>query len=364
MMLMQPLRLGPMILPNRVVMAPLTRCRAGAGNVPGPMNATYYAQRAGAGLIVSEATQVDPTGQGYPSTPGIHSREQVEGWRLVTGAVHGRGGRIFLQLWHVGRVSHPDFQPDGGLPVAPSAIAPSGTVNTPGGPKPYVVPRALEEGELPGVVDMYRRGARLALEAGFDGVEIHGANGYLLDQFLRDGTNHRDDAYGGPPENRARLLLEVAEAVVGVWGPDRVGVRLSPNGTFNDMGDSDPAATFGVAARGLDGLGLAYLHLVEALPGDVRHGATGRLDSAFFRPLFRKAIIANGGYDRGRAEAVLRAEDADLVAFGVPFIANPDLPERLRIGAPLNTPDPSSFYGGDERGYTDYPALEPAGIGE
>lgn len=361
---MEPVDVGPLRLPNRVVMAPLTRCRAGAGNVPGPMNATYYAQRSGAGLIVSEATQVDPTGQGYPMTPGIHSAEQVEGWRLVTDAVHGRGGRVFLQLWHVGRISHPDFQPGGALPVAPSAIAPgSGSAATFEGPKPFVTPRALETDEVSGIVEMYRRGARLAREAGFDGVEIHGANGYLLDQFLRDGTNRRDDRYGGPVENRARLLLEVAEAVAGEWGADRVGIRLSPNGTFNDMSDSDPPLTFGYAAERLDALGLAYLHLVEVLAKDVSHGSRSRLDAGFFRPLFRNPIIANGGYDRDRAEAVLRAGHADLVSFGIPFIANPDLPERLRVGAALNEPDPSTFYGGDDRGYIDYPALEPTTVG-
>ncbi|RUL85708.1 alkene reductase [Tautonia sociabilis] len=363
--LMEPCWVGPYRLPNRVVMAPLTRCRAGAGNVPGPMNATYYAQRSGAGLIVSEATQVDPTGQGYPMTPGIHAPEQVAGWRLVTDAVHDRGGRIFLQLWHVGRISHPDFQPGGALPVAPSAIAPRvGMVTTFAGPKPFETPRALEEEEIPGIVEMYRRGARLAMDAGFDGVEIHGANGYLLDQFLRDGTNRRTDVYGGPPENRARLLLEVVEAVAGVWGAGRVGVRLSPNSTFNDMSDSDPEATFGYAVDRLDEYGLAYLHLVETLEKDVSHGARSRLDAAFFRPRFRNPIIANGGYDRDRAEAVLRAGHADLVSFGVLFLANPDLPERLRLGAPLNEPDPSTFYGGGERGYIDYPAMEPAGIGD
>ncbi len=349
-------QLGPLRLPNRLVMAPMTRNRAGAGNVPTGLVARYYAQRASAGLIVTEATQVAPEGVGYPGTPGIHSREQVAGWRPVTDAVHGAGGRIVLQLWHVGRISHPLFQPGGVLPVAPSAIAPEGQLYTPGGMKPYVAPRALETDEIPGIVAQFRQGARNALDAGFDGVELHGANGYLPDQFLRDGTNRRTDAYGGTVENRARFLLEIATALIDVWGADRVGVRLSPSGTFNDMKDSDPLQTFEYAVRALDCQGVVYVHLVEGGEAEIRHGGT-IVPTERLRPLFRRALIVNGGYDRQRAEEVVGGGKADMVSFGRLFLANPDLPRRLRTGAPLNAPDPDTFYGGDAKGYTDYPAL-------
>ena len=352
--LLSPYKLGNLELPNRLVMAPLTRNRAGKGNVPGPLNATYYAQRASAGLIIAEATQVSPQGQGYPSTPGIHSAEQVEGWKLVTDAVHQQGGRIFLQLWHVGRISHPDLQPDGALPVAPSAIAPKGEASTYEGPKPFVTPRALETSEIPEIIEQYRQGAENALQAGFDGVEVHGANGYLLDQFLRDGTNHRTDEYGGSLENRARLLLEVTEAVVGVWGAQRVGVRLSPSGTFNDMHDSNPLATFGYAAQALNRFGLAYLHIIEVNEADLRHGGT-EVPTRSLRGHFTGTLMVNGGYNRDRANAVLAKGEADLVSFGTLFLANPDLPQRLTLNAPLNQPDPTTFYGGGEKGYIDYP---------
>src|SRR6202167_3739897 len=301
------LRLGPLDLPNRVVMAPMTRNRAGPRNVPTALNATYYAQRAGAGLIVSEATQISPQGLGYPGTPGIHSTEQVAGWKLVTDAVHEAGGRIFLQLWHVGRVSHPSLQPDGAVPVAPSAIAPAGQAWTLDGMKPYVTPRALDTAEVPGIVAQFRHGAANAKAAGFDGVEVHAAHGYLLDQFLRDKTNQRTDKYGGSAENRARLLVEVMEAVAGVWGGDRTGVHLSPtNLAFNDISDSDPAQTFSAAVRALDRLGLAYLHLVEPGPADPAPslpspasggGMGGRLDAALFRPLWRSVLVVNKAYD-------------------------------------------------------------------
>jgi N-ethylmaleimide reductase len=356
--------LGPIRLPNRLVMAPMTRNRAGAGHVPTDLMARYYAQRASAGLIVTEATQIAPEGIGYPDTPGIHSREQTEGWRRVTGAVHRAGGRIFLQLWHVGRASHPLYQPGGVLPIAPSAIARAGQVHTPEGMQPNVAPRALETGEIPGLVAQYRQGARHALDAGFDGVELHGANGYLPDQFLRDGTNRRTDRYGGSVENRARFLLEITEALIDVWGADRVGVRLSPSGTFNDMKDSNPVETFGFAARALDRLGIVYLHLVEGTDDDARRGGT-LVPTERLRPLFRRTLIVNGGYDRERAEATIAKGRADLVSFGKLFLANPDLPARLRSGAALNPPDPGTFYGGGERGYTDYPALSgSAGDGE
>jgi N-ethylmaleimide reductase len=350
-------RLGALELPNRVVMAPMTRNRAGPGNVPTTLNATYYAQRAGAGLIVAEASQVSPQGIGYPGTPGIHSTEQIAGWKLVTEAVHAAGGRIFLQLWHVGRISHPSLQPVGALPVAPSAIAPAGHAWTLEGMKPYVAPRALETAEIPTIVAQYRQGARNAQEAGFDGVEVHAAHGYLLDQFLRDKTNHRTDAYGGSAANRARLVVEVMEAVAGEWGPVRVGVHLSPtNLAFNDISDSDPAATFSTAIRALDRLGLGYLHLVEPGPADPV-GPGPRLDAAFFRPLWRTALVANKAYDLPRANAVLNDGNADLISFATLFIANPDLPERLRRSAPFNAAERKTFYGGGAAGYTDYPAL-------
>ncbi|MBM0744427.1 alkene reductase [Phormidium sp. CLA17] len=356
--LFSPLQLGCYTLPNRVVMAPMSRNRAGEGNVPTALNATYYAQRASAGLLITEATQVTPYGQGYPATPGIHSPEQVKGWQRVTEAVHTRGGRIFLQLQHVGRISHPSLQPNGVLPVAPSAIAPEeGEAATYEGSKPYVTPRALETDELPGIVEAYRQGAENALAAGFDGVEVHGANGYLLDQFLRDGTNKRTDAYGGSVENRARLLLEVTEAIVGVWGADRVGVRLSPSNTFNSMTDSDSKATFGYTINALNRFGLAYLHLIEPSEADERHGGT-LTPTVYFRPFFKGLLMTNGGYDRDKANAAIARGDADLVSFGTLFLANPDLPERFQSDTALNAPDPSTFYGGDERGYIDYPALE------
>lgn len=350
--LLSSIQVGPYTLRNRMVMAPMTRNRAGEGNVPTAMMATYYAQRASAGLIVTEGTQVSPQGAGYMNTPGIYDGAQGEGWRQVTEAVHEQGGRIFAQLWHVGRVSHPLFQPDGGLPVAPSAIGFEGTAFTPQGPKPNVAPRALELDEIPGVIQQFVQGARVALEAGFDGVELHGANGYLIDQFLKDGTNQRTDAYGGSVENRVRFLLEVTEAVAGVWGADRVGVRLSPTGIYNGMSDSDPAATFGYAARELDRLGLAYLHVVEPLeryPGMVDPVAH------LLRTAFSGPFMLNGAYTREAGDAAIAQGEADLISFGVPFLANPDLPERFAEGAPLNAPDRATFYGGDARGYIDYP---------
>jgi N-ethylmaleimide reductase len=355
--LFSPFHLGALTLPNRIVMAPMTRNRAGPGDAPTEMNATYYAQRASAGLIVAEASQVSPQGLGYPHTSGIYSDQQIGGWKLVTDAVHAAGGRIFLQLWHVGRISHPSLQPGGALPVAPSAIAPAGQAWTLDGMKPYVTPRALETAEIPDIVAQYRQGAANAKAAGFDGVEVHAAHGYLLDQFLRDKTNQRTDKYGGSAENRARLVVEVMEAVAGVWGGDRTGVHLSPtNLAFNDISDSDPAQTFSTAVRALDRLGLAYLHLVEPGPADPV-GPGPRLDAAFFRPLWRSALVVNKAYDLDRANAVLRGGAADLVSFATLFIANPDLPERFRRGAPFNPPERKTYYGGGASGYTDYPAL-------
>ena len=356
--LLKPVRLGPNLLKNRVVMAPLTRNRAGEGNVPQAMNTEYYAQRASAGLIITEGSQVSPQGMGYPGTPGIHTPEQVEGWQKITKAVHDKGGHIFLQLWHVGRISHPSLQEDGELPVAPSAIRPRGETFTLEGLKPFVTPRGLETEEIPGVVGQFRRAAENAMMAGFDGVEIHAANGYLLDQFLRDNTNFRTDRYGGSKVNRMRLLNEVTEAVAGVWGTDQIGVRLSPVNSFNDISDTDPEGTFGFVARELNRFGLAYLHVVE---NDMTNGsAADGYDTRALRDNFAGVYIANGGYDQDRATEALASGAADLVAFGTPFIANPDLPERFRRGAPLNKADPETFYGGDARGYTDYPALEIA----
>ncbi|MGD0303028.1 MAG: alkene reductase [Bryobacteraceae bacterium] len=350
--ILSPIQIGPYQLPNRLIMSPMTRCRAGNGNVPGAMNATYYEQRASAGLIVTEATQISLQGVGYPNTPGIHSAEQVEGWKLVTNAVHAAGGHIFLQLWHVGRISHPSLQPDGVLPVAPSAVQPEGQAPTPEGMRPFVTPRALELGEIAQVVEQYGAAATNAKTAGFDGVEIHGANGYLIDQFLRDKTNRRTDAYGGSIANRARLLIEIAETLVAVWGAERVGVRLSPLNPFNDIADSTPAETFGYAVDQLSQLGLAFLDLVE---GEADGGLV--LNAAHFRSSWRQVLIANKGYDRARANALLASGGADAVAFGAPFLANPDLPDRFRHGAPLNQPDRSTFYGGGDAGYTDYPFL-------
>lgn len=351
-----PIKVGPYTLANRMVMAPMTRNRAGAGNIPGDVAVEYYTQRATAGLIITEGSQTTPEGQGYPFTPGIHSREQVSGWRRVTEAVHARGGRIFLQLWHVGRISHPCFQPNGAAPVAPSAIKPAGQVYTFEGLKDFVAPRALELAEIPAVIEQFRSGARHALEAGFDGIEIHGANGYLLDQFLRDGSNQRTDSYGGAIASRARFMLEVTEAVCGVWGADRVGIRLSPLNPYNDVRDSNPEATFSYAVEQLNRFGLAFLHVTE-LGKDMPGAAGPAFDLRKLRKIFKGVYIANAGYDQARADAALAAGDADLIAFGVPFLANPDLPARFARNAPLNAPDLATFYSGGAKGYTDYPFL-------
>lgn len=353
--LFSPLRLGPYELANRIVMAPMTRNRAGAGNVPTELNALYYRQRATAPLILTEATQISPQGVGYPGTPGIHSDAQIEGWKQIVNAVHGEGSRIFLQLWHVGRISHPSLQPDGALPVAPSAIQPAGEAVTFEGMQPFVTPRALEIDEIPGLVADYRAAAEGARKAGFDGVEIHAANGYLLDQFLRDQTNRREDSYGGPIENRARLLLEVTQAVLDVWGADRVGVRLSPVNAFNDIDDSNPEATFAYAAKALGEMKIAYLHVLEGNLLDPEGGPA--FDWQGLRKTFGGLYMANGGYDGARADAAIAKGHADLIAFGRPYISNPDLATRLAKGAALAEPDPSTFYGGDAKGYTDYPTL-------
>ncbi|HTH59015.1 MAG TPA: alkene reductase [Paraburkholderia sp.] len=349
--LFDPIQIGDLTLQNRIFMAPLTRSRAGDERVPNALMAKYYAERASAGLILSEATSVTPQGLGYAATPGIWSQEQVEGWKLVTDAVHKAGGRIFLQLWHVGRVSDPIFL-DGQLPVAPSAIAPKGHVSLVRPERPFVTPRALELDEIPGIVAAYRQGAVNAKAAGFDGVEIHGANGYLLDQFLQDSTNHRTDAYGGSIENRARLMLEVTDACIDVWGANRVGMHLAPRGDAHTMGDSNPAATFGYVARELGKRKIAFICAREAL-GDNRLGP--QLKEAFGGP-----YIANERFTLDSAKQVLAAGEADAVAWGQLFIANPDLPRRFALNAPLNTPDPKTFYADGEVGYTDYPVLEAA----
>lgn len=348
-------KFGAVTVKNRLLMAPMTRNRAGAGNVPTDLMAKYYVQRASAGLLITEATQVMPEGVGYPNTPGIHSEEQVGGWKKVTDAVHQAGGKIFLQLWHVGRISHSLFQPGGKAPVSSSAIAPQGKVFTPEGLKLFETPRALELKELPGVVEAYKKGTANAKRAGFDGVEIHAANGYLIDQFLQDGVNHRTDEYGGSLENRLRFLKEVTEAVLSAWDAGHVGVRLSPNGSFNDMSDSNPKETFSAAIKLLDQYGLAYLHLRQGAPSDAKRRVPVPIET--FRPLFHGPIVLNDGFTRPLAEEALAQNKGDAFAMGTAFLANPDLPKRWEQNAPLNTPDPRTFYGGAEKGYTDYPFL-------
>lgn len=361
--LFDPITVGDVTLKNRVIMAPLTRMRSKQpGNIPHELNAKYYQQRASAGLIISEATQVSQQGQGYPGTPGIHSDDQVAGWKKVTEAVHGAGGKIFLQLWHVGRISHRSHQPNGELPVAPSAIQPSGGIySADWQPVAFETPRALETAEIAGIIADFRRGAENAKKAGFDGVEVHGANGYLLDQFLQDGSNKRSDQYGGSIENRARLLLEIVDQAIAVWGAGRVGVRLSPYGTFNDMGDSDPVKLFSYVLEQLGSRGIAYAHLVEP-----RSSLAGGQDSVvteapetrtIFRKSFKGTLISAGGYVRDEALKAVESGTVDAVAFGRLFISNPDLPKRLELGSELNSYDRQSFYGGGEKGYTDYPAL-------
>ncbi|MDE2112329.1 MAG: alkene reductase [Alphaproteobacteria bacterium] len=350
--LFDPLSVGALRLPNRIIMAPLTRARATADTrVPVPLMAEYYVQRASVGLIITEATIVDPMGAGYAATPGIHSDEQVEGWKLVTKAVHDAGGRIFMQLWHVGRISDPSFL-NGKPPVSASAIAAKGNVSLLRPPRPFPVPRALETEEIQGVVAAYRKGAENAKAAGFDGVEIHGANGYLLDQFLQDTTNHRTDAYGGTREKRARLMLEVTDAVAGIWGPDRVGMHLAPRGDAHDMGDSDRLGTFTYVARELGKRRIAFVCAREAR----REDSIGPQ----MRDAFDGVYIANEGFTKETAEKALTDGVADAVAFGKLIIANPDLVARFAANAPLNEWDMPTFYSGGPRGYTDYPVLEPA----
>jgi len=346
--LFDPIQIGALALPNRLVMAPLTRCRASKERVPTALMAEYYTQRATAGLIISEATSVMPMGVGYPDTPGIWSNEQVEGWKQVTRSVHGAGGRIVLQLWHVGRISDPHYL-DGKKPVAPSAIAAAGHVSLVRPPKAYTVPRAIKQEEIPGIVEAYRQGAENAQKAGFDGVEIHGANGYLLDQFLQTSTNHRSDDYGGSIENRARLMLEVADGVISVWGADRVGMHLAPRCDAHDMGDDDPSATFGYVAEALGKRKIAFIFTRE-------HFNAPPLTPAL-KKTFRGCLIANEQFTKESANHLLEEGTADAIAFGQAYIANPDLVERFQKDTPLNKLDVNTMYGGGTRGYTDYPAL-------
>ena len=353
--LFSPAQLGAISLKNRIVMAPLTRSRAPKENgVPQPMNVTYYQQRATAGLIVTEATPISAMGHGYPFLPSIYTDEQVAGWKKVVDAVHAKGGKMVLQLWHVGRISHPSLLPNHVLPVAPSAIKPAGQLYTYDGMVDFVEPRALEASELPALVADYAHATQCALDAGFDGVEIHAANGYLLDQFLRDSTNKRTDNYGGSFENRTRLLIDVIKAVVAVAGSDKVGIRLSPVNPFNDISDSNPQALFNYVVTELNQFNLAYLHVIE---GDVG-GKAQAFDFVALRKLFKNAYMANLGYDKARGNAAIASGHADVIAYGVPFIANPDLVERYRTDAPLNEANPALFYGGDDKGYTDYPFLK------
>lgn len=353
--LFEPTQVGKYRLKNRIVMAPLTRSRAGADGLPTPMMAEYYAQRASAGLIIAEGTNISAQGRGYAFTPGIYSAPQVEAWKRVTAAVHAKGSRIFVQLWHVGRISHPSLQPDGALPVAPSAICAKATSFTASGFQACVTPRAIEAQEIPLIIEQYRHAARNAVAAGFDGVEIHAANGYLIEQFLRDSTNLRTDDYGGSRDKRARFLLDVAAAVVNVCGSGRVGIRLSPLSPVNDSGaDSDPAGTYGYVVERLNALNLAYLHVIEGATQGPRE-VPGGFDLQTLRRLFKGCYIANNGYDLELALEARRRNFADLIAFGRLYIANPDLVERLRAGAPLNTPDRATFFGGGAEGYLDYP---------
>lgn len=352
--LFSPVTMGDITLANRMVMAPLTRNRADKHNAPHDLNAQYYQQRATAGLIITEASQVSADGVGYPGTPGIYSDEQVAGWQKVTDGVHAKGGRIFNQLWYCGRISHPDLLPDNQTPVAPSAIQPEGEAVTFEGMKAFVTPRELETYEIHKIVAQYRHAAEMAKKAGFDGVEVHAANGYLIDQFLRDGSNKRSDEYGGNLENRMRFLNEVLDAVIGVWSSSRVGVRLTPENSFNSMSDSKPLEHFSYFISQLNGRKLAYVHVLE---GDMMTKSVN-IDYRILRDRYDGLYMANNGYDKVRAETSLSNGDSDFVAFGILFLSNPDLVYRFQHDVPLNEVDQDTFYGGDEKGYTTYPFVE------
>ncbi|WP_309386208.1 alkene reductase [Cerasicoccus frondis] len=344
--LLSPLQVGAWELPNRIIMAPLTRCRSNEGRVPNAMMAEYYQQRATAGLIITEATSVDPMGVGYPDTPGIWSDEQVEGWKLITDAVHAKGGRIIMQLWHVGRISDPIYL-NGALPVAPSAIKPAGHVSLVRPMKDFETPRALEVSEIKDIVEAYRKGAENAKRAGFDGVELHGANGYLLDQFLQDSTNHRTDEYGGSIENRARLMLEAVDAAISVWGPDRVGLHIAPKADIHDMGDSDLPATFGYVAEAMQERGIAFIFARESQEEPRIYPQ--------LKAKFGGVLVTNQQLDAATAESVILQGDADAASWGKDFIATPDLVRRLAEGLPLNEHRPDTFYTSGPEGYIDYP---------
>lgn len=346
------LTIGKYSLPNRMIMAPLTRGRAEEGGIPGALMVDYYAQRATAGLIIAEATAISPQGYGWLNVPGIWNEAQMEGWKKVVQAVHAKGGRIFIQLQHTGRVSHPDFLNK--YPVGPSAIAAKGDTHTPVGKKEYITPHALSIEEIKETISDYKKAAGYAMMAGFDGVELHCANGYLMDQFIRDGSNQRTDQYGGSIENRLRLFQEVIQTVVETIGAEKVGVRLSPMNPYNDMKDSDPIATFCAAAKLLNSFNLAYLHILETLPDNGAHNS--ERVTPYLRKVYQGIIIANGGYDKGLANKAIEAGEVDAIAFGVPFLANPDLVARFKNNKPLNTPDFGTFYTPGEKGYTDYPA--------
>jgi N-ethylmaleimide reductase len=357
--LLRPTFLGNLILPHRVVMAPMTRNRAGPGHAPREMNTLYYRQRASAALILTEATPVEPRGHGYPHVPGMYSSRQELGWRRVVDAVHEEGGRIFQQLWHAGRIGHPlNLPEEADETVAPSPVRPEGEIQTPEGPRPFPEPRALDADEVTALVGRFLSAARRARRAGFDGVELHGANGYLVDQFLRDGTNRRRDRYGGDVEGRARFLVEATGALVDVWGADRVGVRLSPLNPFNDMEDSDPERIFVHAAGRLGELGIGYLHVVEPEPADERPDGIEHTVVTRMRDAFGGTVMLNGGYDRETGNRAVAEGRADLVSYGRLFLANPDLPRRFAEALPLNEPDPDTFYGGGAEGYVDYPTWE------
>lgn len=355
MNLFSPIKIGNYTLKNRIFMAPMTRCRSIENNVPNDLMAVYYGQRASAGLIISEATQISTQGIGYPYTPGIHTDAQIQGWKKTTKSVHDKGGKIFLQLWHVGRISHSTFH-NGELPVAPSAIKPSGKIYTYEGMKEFETPKELGVDEINNIVKDYADGAKNAIEAGFDGVEIHGANGYLLDQFLRDGTNKREDEYGSSIQNRSRFLFDVIKAVTAEIGAEKTGVRLSPSGTFNDMSDSDPQKHFTYVCKKLNEFNLAYLHIIDALEGDIRHGANV-VELSILRDAYKGVLIANGGYTKERGNQAIENNLVDAVSFGTLFLANPDLPERFKTNSTLNEANTDTFYTQDEKGYIDYPCM-------